>query len=194
MVILFCPSVISNRSSPASRHQTSRSPGDPRTYQDYRPFPSARIHSQPSHLPSSHQQEKATPYSPSYPPPNQDFPDDSSTRSSFRPSLSVPASVPPSPPPSCEIDQIFPSSLPVARSHVDNATLLKNVQNERECVSFCCQLGPGECQYVWILEGQCYAVVCDLNPSNCEPEFFLKGGEKTTYIRMAYTTAEGENI
>lgn len=47
------------------------------------------------------------------------------------------------------------------------ATALDNV--EENCILKCCELGPEDCQYVWIIWSRCYAVSCTENPSDCQP-------------------------
>ena len=38
-----------------------------------------------------------------------------------------------------------------------------------DCVLKCCELGPEQCQYVWILWKRCYAVSCSHQSAECQP-------------------------
>lgn len=55
---------------------------------------------------------------------------------------------------------------------MDNVHLLEDKLTENfaeSCVSKCCQMGPENCQYLWIVLKYCYAVSCDSGSVDCEP-------------------------
>ena len=37
------------------------------------------------------------------------------------------------------------------------------------CISQCCQLGPDDCQYMWVIWGSCFAVSCQSESDSCDP-------------------------
>ena len=48
---------------------------------------------------------------------------------------------------------------------------VRSVSAAHECILHCCQMGPKNCQYVWIVWEKCYAVWCTESSRACDPTY-----------------------
>lgn len=63
---------------------------------------------------------------------------------------------------------------------------VSTVSVAQECVLKCCQMGPENCQYVWIIWKKCFAVSCSASSAeSCEPVLVPpSGGISSIYVRV----------
>ena len=63
-----------------------------------------------------------------------------------------------------------------------------------QCLQKCCELGPQQCQYLWLIRTKCFAVACSSFSTNCDPQALPANvpAYTSTYVKIQYNM-DGSN-
>ena len=61
-------------------------------------------------------------------------------------------------------------------------------KDAQECVEKCCDMGPKQCQYIWVFKNSCFAVSCSVEVANlCEPQLAMnKDATQSSYYEIVH--------
>ena len=68
----------------------------------------------------------------------------------------------------------------------------KGALSQSECARLCCEIGPSQCQYVWLYNDNCFSVGCHRDSlENCKPRYVAELQHESIYTELYYTFDEG---